>query len=222
MKLKYYSLAMIIAISSANGASISVATSGDGATIAVNEARAFYDTSENALAFGTGFTAVGGFVSGTPDFMTTTGSNIGSLFTLFGNSTGVFGDNSLGPEIDGLFSYGPSAPILAGNPLIGNAIFFVGGNGVDFGSSTELIVIQFGVTFAEDNPLFTADFNLQIGDGTVVFGSDSFDGSSSPLITDPLMAFGAVNSYQMATLIPEPSVALLGAFGILGLLRRRR
>lgn len=32
----------------------------------------------------------------------------------------------------------------------------------------------------------------------------------------------SVNAGRMAVLVPEPSVALLGAFGVLGLLRRRR
>jgi hypothetical protein len=221
MKIKYYVLIAALSIGVTNAASVIVATTGDGATIAGNQARGIYDTAGTALAFGTGFTAVGGFVGGVPNFSISTGEQIGSAFTGLG-STGKFGDSSLGPQINGLFSLAGSAPILAGSSLINQPIFFVGGNGADFASSTQLLVIQFGTNFAVDAPAFNASFNLQLGDGNVVFGSESFNGSSSPLISSPLVANGASNSYQMANLVPEPSAALLGALGALGLLRRRR
>lgn len=222
MKLTAATFVAIAGVASA--ATITSATTGSGGDITGGSARAVYDTSGSALGFGTGFVGVGFFTSA-PNFATDSAATIEGLFSQLGSS-GTMGLTLGTFSIDGLFSIAASDGIGGGNndEFIGQNIITVIGNGNSIAASTELLVVSSATTFAADAPSFTASVNFQTGDGTsVLFGSNSYDASGPGGEIIPGQAFtGASNSYQTAALVPEPSMALLGALGVLGLLRRRR
>ena len=58
------------------------------------------------------------------------------------------------------------------------------------------------------------------GYNSVLFGRGHYGGDGSPQLNDPTFS-GTVSSFQLE-IIPEPSIALLGGFGMLCLLGRRR
>lgn len=59
--------------------------------------------------------------------------------------------------------------------------------------------------------------------GQYVVGTFTADSTSQVLsVTTTSGGFGVINALTIGTVIPEPSTALLGALGLLGLLRRRR
>lgn len=223
MKIKAFFLSLSLLAANSQAASITANTTGDGVTIAAELARAVYGVSGDAVPFGTGYVGVGYF-SSTPAFGTDSAASIDSAFNLLGASSTV-GFTLGSTNFDGLFSHIASAPIDEGATnadFIGQNIVLVVADGASISASSELLVVQSSATFGADNPTFSADVILQTGAGlTTLFGSDSFDGSSSPLFAT---FDGATNSYQMASIdtIPEPTAALLGSFGALLLLRRRR
>lgn len=98
-------------------------------------------------------------------------------------------------------------------PLVGNPIFAIISNGAG-----ELIIWNSGQNFAAEVPglggaavsFLTKD--VQLVRGAIVPGGNT--GLAGPL--------AARNGQDAVTFIPEPSAALLGVFGMLGLLRRRR
>lgn len=207
---------------------VTVATTGAAGDVVGGTARGVYDLSGAAIPGASGFTAVGYFASTVDSsyFATTFAADIEANFRQLGSS-GTFGvDVGGGNVASGLFSLAGSAAITSGTnaDFIGQDIYAVVGNGSSIATSTELMVIMAGQQFAADNPAFNASVNLQAGDGTVIFGSEAYDGSGGILLSFGGTDYtGAANSYQTAAvLIPEPSVALLGALGLLGVVRRRR
>lgn len=110
------------------------------------------------------------------------------------------------PEVDG-------AALLGADPLIGRSLYSFIGEAATLAASTKYALVQVG-TLAEDAPNeFTYVANpsgqpILIGT-TGVFAGNAGAGPG-PYITLKLAA------------VPEPSVFILSAFGVLGLLRRRR
>lgn len=223
MKIKQLSLLLSLVVSSANAASITVATS-DSSNVPGGTARSIHITDGTAIANGSGFVALGYFSTLT-SFGTSNAAAIETDFNQLGTSGTVSGVDVGGTPIDGLFSFSPlSANIPGGSPFINQEIILVIGNGTSIGNSSELLILESTTQFAEDNPTFFATLDLQTGTGlSVLYGANNYDASSDVIVnfggTD---YFGATNSYQMAAVIPEPSAALIGGFGALLLLRRRR
>lgn len=225
MKFRLILLAGLLS-SSAYAANVSVATEVDGTAVQNDLSRAIFDLDGTAVNFGTGFVGVGYFTS-LPTFASTSAAVIESSFNRLGSSFTIGFDYGGGFQADGIFSATPTAPILTGSTndnFIGKNIFLVLGNGSSIGNSTGLLVLQSSTLFAADNPLFSTALNLQTGTGlTVLHGSNNYNGTSQKLIelgADD--GFGAINSYQMAALIPEPSSFLLTALGVFGFILRRR
>ena len=221
MKTYKIILATAVALCSwVNGAVVIASNDPGGAAIQAGETRAFFDQSGTALSGG--YVGIGAF-STLPDFTADDGVAVESLFNQLGNA-GSFNYTIAGTGVPGIFSHSASEPIIEGGQgaeFIGQNIFVVIGNGASIGASSELFVLDSGKTFGADNPSFneTIDFNGATP-GTILFGRDDFSGGE---LETSAGNFGSSDqSYQTAQLVPEPSVALLGLLGGLGLLRRRR
>jgi len=96
-------------------------------------------------------------------------------------------------------------------------MYFVVGNGVDKASSTQFAILKGDPTaFA-----FPASAGSPSGAASITLSGAA---TSSPLANagTELEILNLPDSLTLVDTIPEPSVALLGAFGALGLLRRRR
>ncbi|NRB43341.1 MAG: leucine-rich repeat protein [Verrucomicrobiales bacterium] len=102
-------------------------------------------------------------------------------FTQFGNSS-TFGGHSAF-NIDGFFS-GVANGNGGSSEFLGKRIFIIGGEGESISDSETLFLIDTGVNFAVDSPIFAASVDLS--SGTVLLGEESGD----PVIS------GASGSFQ--------------------------
>lgn len=134
-------------------------------------------------------------------------------------ASGIVGSNSasLGASLPGYVEADPvdGALITGADPLLGRALYVFAGNTGTLAGSTEWAIKQIA-SIADDVPNENDYLGNPLGGAAPAFGSfGSFTGNAS--------GFGE-STYQTLQLapIPEPSAALLGAFGVLGLLRRRR
>ena len=137
-----------------------------------------------------------------------------STFVPFGNiltfaAGGAFGNRSV-------FSL-PQNVTVAGSQFAGQNIILFAGNGTTFANSDQGLVVDTGIAFnsVSDGSPTPTTFTVRPSNSTVLFGSvvpNVFTTNTDTSVTE---------GWQMAP-IPEPSAALLGALGALGLLRRRR
>lgn len=193
---------------------IGLAVSANAATISFTNLVGFDSTTNPIVSStgvvipdGTGFVAAGVFSitdAQILEFATSPGS-IASAFTAVAS-----GNFSSG--INGLFSLAPTT----NSSINSGTVYGIIGNASTFASSTEIGVFKFTQSFLAD-PAIT--------DGAVL--SNSASGNVSQILIGGFSNFthdfgaGANSAYNLAV-IPEPSAALLGALGVLGLLRRRR
>lgn len=148
-------------------------------------------------------------------------SEVASLSTLVSNfvqfgASGAF--NAAGPTGQkGLFTRNTSATVT-GSQFSGKNIYVFAGNGSSFATSTELLVLRSTTLFADSQDAIpTAQtVTLTPAAATLLFGVNIADIRTTT--TDASVTPG----WGTAVAIPEPTAALLGAFGALGLLRRRR
>jgi hypothetical protein len=88
-------------------------------------------------------------------------------------------------------------------------------------SGTNLGLFKTNSTLVADGapPALESTYNLKFSDGTGIIG-----GYGPDYVVPTYVGGGSetVNSFQLVDAVPEPSAALLGALGALGLLRRRR
>jgi hypothetical protein len=159
----------------------------------------------------------GGFVSvgttGVSDFSDAAAAQtaLAADFTAFGSSTDFGGAPAF--NIDGFFS-GVGQGDSGAATFDGKNIILIGGDGADIASSGHLFVIDTGVAFAADAPLFAASVDINTGD--VKLGAAG----------GTAVAAGVAGAFQAAAVgvvIPEPGVSVLALFaaGFLALRRRR-
>lgn len=132
------------------------------------------------------------------NFLVAAGNWNGSVFTVFGS-----------PIID---TGKISGQIVATSPtsLNGLAVHLFIGSGTTIANSSEFIIV--GRT---TSVLFPADVT-----GT---GSATFAATAGSFLTTQTATNAVIDGNTIAfTAIPEPSIALLGALGVFGLVRRRR
>lgn len=215
MKLKHYLMtaAAGLMLSNAQAATFVVSNVVDGTS------ETLYAVNSTTLS-ASGVATIGYFPSGY--VITGTAATDIANFTIVSSATvGGFSDD-LGGSFAG---YAQSAAVNVGQITTGNLLLnrpvysFVTTNGTLAGSlNTQLVLIQVG-TIGNDVPFENAY-------------------SSNPGLANPVAGYGTVGSftgnaagqgsftyrtlYPTAAPVPEPSAALLGAIGALGLLRRRR
>lgn len=94
-----------------------------------------------------------------------------------------------------------------------NIYLLVGFGGTNLATSTEMFIYKFGTTFGTEDSGIPITMTLSSSAGQTLLGTEVGNPSTT--------ASGRYNA-ALITAVPEPSAALLGAIGALGLLRRRR
>jgi len=147
-------------------------------------------------------------------------ANLGNFTTMSSSTPGLampaLGDLAVNGYADNTTTGTTSTgAVLAGNPLLGRTVYSIVTNAPSLGSATstsQFALVQIGVINDE-------------GAGEVGFSSNPVNapiiGTVGSLNADLGFGPGTYSTLKMAS-IPEPSAALLGALGALGLLRRRR
>ncbi len=203
----------LLQVSSILAVCVSFSQAATSITIANLGERSLLVTDRTGQVYSGGSWAVGVFSDGV-DFAGTPQS-IYSAWVQAGNTA------AFNPTFPGVFGAAGAETVSVDLPttvtgsFVGNDMFIMIGDAATLETSTEFIVADTGIQFQPEvegvggtsSALF-ADATILRGDSTIV------SGAAGP--TDPQ------NGEPGITFIPEPSVALLGAFGILGLLRRRR
>lgn len=226
MKTKLALLVTVASLSSANAALYTL-NNGSGSTAAGVETlagRTFRSGTLDGAAFtGTnlGTSAGPGVVSfgffSTDDFSAiSTPTALVALFTRFG-AEGTFAAGSTGGNRS-VFSSPQNQTI--GSTFDNKNIYLFVGNGSSYLTSTEFLVTKFDTKFAvaddTTNAVTPKVLTINPGNSQALIGSEIANvwTTNSDATTNA--------GWQTAVLVPEPSAALLGAIGALGLLRRRR
>lgn len=116
-------------------------------------------------------------------------------------------------DAPGLYAADLSAPINAGDPLVGKSIYTLIGNGSNISTSNQLAVVKDDQTFNVDAPVYQANAFIYEPSSVVLVGS------AGPSVRIDVLGAN-FESLRLRT-IPEPSMAMLGLLG-LGLVARRR
>jgi hypothetical protein len=184
--------------------------------VSIGPGDTLYANSSNTLLSSNSVVTIGYFSSGFD-----VSGNLTNLTALLGAYTEVAsaapGTNSatLGGSFDG-YVEGPTVdgtPLLGANALIGLSLYSFIGDASSLASSAEFALISIG-TLQEDSPnefTYIADPTSQ---AVLIGGSGIFNGDAGA-------GSGIYNTLQTQA-VPEPSVLLLSAFGVLALLRRKR
>ncbi|MES2658239.1 MAG: hypothetical protein V4689_06455 [Verrucomicrobiota bacterium] len=207
------SAAIVVAISASASAAVTLTSRNFSSTTAgvpiVSAAGASLDQ-------GTFIWSAGRFAT-LPNFNTSTALEIIAAFTAVPAAPG-----GVSATLDGLFNASQSPDFGtsdAPSVFVGKQAFILVGNGATLALSTAIAVFDAGVTFAAPNALGAGSQTLTANTiGQVVFGT------VRTVTTQPSGTFNTPQGVALSTgiAIPEPSAALLGAIGALGLLRRRR
>lgn len=169
------------------------------------------DGSGAALAVGSYFASAGYFTS-TPEFETATASSLLALFNAV-DSTPLGGTT-----FNGLWT-GQDFNGASLGAAVGQDAYVLVGNNSTLASSTLIAVFDAGTTFVGPDTFGNSAQTLNATTaGQVVFGNVR-GVTTQPNLSGAAFAQGV---QLVAVAIPEPSAALLGAIGALGLLRRRR
>lgn len=204
MKLHNIALAALVVSTGSSLATTVIVTNNRGPTAT----REIVDSVGTLVA---GFGAFGVLNEGGITGASTTFAGLG--FQQFG-----LGGGGVTTSTAGQFSFtgdiGPAAPNAA-TFLNKNIYLVVGFGGSDLATSTELFIYKFNQSFGDLNsptPI-TQTLTAAGSEGSTLLGTEV----GNPGTT----ASGRYRSTPI-TAVPEPSVALLGLLGVLGLVRRRR
>lgn len=226
MKNKLFVAMATVALSSPGAfAALYTVNSGTGAT-----ASGIVNLAGNAFRGGTlagdAFTGTAGGISAGPGvigfgiFSTDvladlSAQDLVSAFTVFGGSVAF---NTAGTTGNRSVYTSPQGVTVTGSNFAGRNIYLFAGNGTTFANSTQFMVAKSTFLFnAADDALPTPTvLTIRPDNSTLLFGTPAANVLTAS--TDTSITPG----WQMAAPIPEPSAALLGAIGALGLLRRRR
>lgn len=224
---------------SGSGASVTTGAAVNG--IANSAGKAFQNSVDPAFA-GAGTIAFGYF--NITDAAITAATSSATLITAFQNwnvTAGLVGVTSQfaapGPGATsnrGVFTFNANARNLQTTGGTAAEIAFQDknmyafiGNGLTYAASTEFLIIktnytfdaaQSGITVFQKPLTYAATSSILVGTAVANVYTNGADATAGALGTPSATTPG----WQTAALVPEPSAALLGAIGALGLLRRRR
>ncbi|MGA0899408.1 MAG: hypothetical protein ACO3SO_03260 [Luteolibacter sp.] len=227
MKIHFTLLPMAFFAITAHAATINVGTTGNISTIIADNARSIHNADGSVVVAGNGVVSVGYFsnYNNSTDFSTLTAAQIESDWNQLGSTGTVNGRDANGSLANGLFTMGATQTLTLPNAFIGQNVQVIIGNNGSLSTSTEMLIFETSTLFAADPSIQGVD--MQTGGFTMFHGIDTYNAGSVVIVN--IAAFNgapfegsSTGAYQMAAIIPEPSVALLGGFGALLLLRRRR
>jgi hypothetical protein len=143
-------------------------------------------------------------------------TDIVTAFTVFG-TTDTFNGGGAPTNQRGLFAHSQSG-VVTGSSFSGKNIYLLVGNGATFGASSELLVLKNTSLFtdAQDSVPTAQNITFSTATATLLFGRNIADVKTTGTDSSATAGWGTAKA------VPEPSAALLGALGALGLLRRRR
>ena len=132
-------------------------------------------------------------------------------FTQFGNSSTFGGASAF--NLDGFFS-GVASGDGGSSEFLGKRIFIIGGEGESISDSETLFLIDTGVNFAADSPIFAASVDLDTG--TVLLGAQSGDpvisGASGAFQTQSFGAF-SISDQNFSIIENSEEGTLIGTIG---------
>lgn len=225
MKIKLIAhsfIGSLFCLASSNAATVIITNANDGLTDTL-----YADADNNPLS--TGIVSAGYFASTvTPadiDTIPELFAALGGFTTITSIAFGSFSD-TLGGVFAGYadqFVAGPPSDatdigsILGTNPLFGRAIYTIVTDASSLGAATAtsgFALFQSGVLSGDDPNVVEISVNPPTS-GAIIGDSDSLTGD---------LAGQGVGNFSTLKLsaVPEPSTLLLSAFGVLGLLRRKR
>lgn len=206
-------LAVLLSQCAANAATLTFSNNlGAGATNAIVSSSGIgFQNADASVSVGIFSTLTDAQVSAATD------SSFAADFNIFGGFTGGFTAQGPGTQNrNGYFSAAPAPVQIAGSTFENQFVYVLVQNNL----SAEFLVLKTSIQFsaADDPVLPNVPYTISSSNITdVLIGNFG-------LFNSPISSADATPapSYSTAAPIPEPSVALLGAFGVLGLLRRRR
>jgi poly(3-hydroxybutyrate) depolymerase len=186
--------------------------------IVVNNINGFLpiaDPTGVAIPAGTGFMAVGSIGLSDAEVAQTTGSSLSALahsFTQFGASLPL-GVNGL----EGLFAADIGAPLDDDDPLLGQNIYLVVGDGGDIETSDSLFIFKSDLQFASGSP----GFHTTIALDRAIEAGEILLGTRGTVFANRLGGFRA-GIIAAAVTIPEPTALALCSVALVILTKRRR
>jgi MYXO-CTERM domain-containing protein len=214
MKLKTALAAALIAMASKASAaiySISNLNSGYGYSDALVQL-------ENGTLSSGGIVAMGYF-TGTPSGdLALINTTIADFTILASALTGSYSGN-LGGSFDGYVdTVVQGAAIVAPNALIGKSLYAFVGNASTLSSSTQWALVQVAAGMFDESEDESTYVFQPYGISPIIGTIGSYIGNASGLASSS----ESYTTLKLVSAVPEPTAALLGSLGALGLLRRRR
>jgi len=206
MKSKLLALLATVALAGVSNAFI--------VTIESGFDKAVTTSNDLPVASGSGFVATGFFTSlSDAQLATSTSATLQGAFQLFGTS-GTFGFGGFG----GVYEVeSAGGRIGAASAFANQSIYTILGNGTTIGNSTEFVIYKHAGTFQiDDADANDKTFNATLGGAGGAYLMGSVTGGTVEIAGQPFP------QVEMAVAVPEPSAALLGLLGAVGLIRRRR
>ena len=201
------------ALAAVNGATVSIDSLVDGTDPSTHD---YIIRNASAVNLSSGYVGIGVF-NGILDANVASSSyaTLASAFVAFGTDnfvagpTSIYGATSPGVTAIGSTSFDPSL-------YVGKTLYVFIGD-VSLAGSNQFAVLKSTETVGLDAPI--DNNNILFSTSTPIFGSySSGTYNGTPYGLDSSVAAQAVNLVA----VPEPTAALLGALGMVGLLRRRR
>lgn len=214
-------------ISSISIVLISMASMASGATILAsnyNSADSSVVVNVAGVQIANGYAAIGYFTITDAAILTSNSSQLAAGLQVLGASGGTSYEVGGGFFMNGAFDLSASSTTNAGSSFIGKNAYLVVGNGLTLETSSQAFIYKTTTLFSADpsSPI-TLDFTAGPPAGTAIFGL------TGQTVTTQFSSAGGTaagnmvtTAYRTASIVPEPSAALLGIFGALAFLRRRR
>ena len=210
MKMKLTLAAALIAMASSVSAAV---YSVSNLTVGYGYGDALFQNADGTLSSG-GIVAMGYFGSAPSSNPSLINSTISDFTILASGLTGSY-SATLGGSFAGYIENVVQGSIIAeASPLVGKALYVFAGNASTLAASTQWALVQVA-TILSDDPDEQTYVAQPFGLTPIIGSIGSYTGNASGMASESEV-------YTTLQFVPEPTTALLGAFGALGLLRRRR
>ena len=212
MKIKIAFAAALMAMASNSNAAVYTVSN---VATGYGYSDALIQLEDNSLASG-GIAALGYFSAAPSGDLANIATTISNFTILASALTGSYSETLGGSCAGYVDTTIQGAAVIEPSSLIGQSLYFFVGNASTLAASTQWALVQVA-TILSDDP-FEQGYVAQPYGLTPIIGTiGSYTGN--PSIIEGTDTF---TTLKLVSAVPEPTTALLGAFGALGLLRRRR